>query len=498
MNELILFVLKSTIVSGILYTWYVLALKNKRLHNYNRFFLLLTLYASIQVPLLDFTWSPVYEKMPVIFTSPKMLLHTLNGADGIQPAIQHMPAAVINWPAIAIGIAAMISLGLLATMLTRIAWILRLGKRYPHTVTDGVTLVQTDLSKAPFSFMNSIFWRDGISPETESGRMILRHELAHIKQKHTYDKLASQLLTCIFWMNPFYWIIQKELGMVHEFIADEQGIINSNDGIQKEDYTEAFAKMLLHVHNPTGYLSPEHQFFSSPIKRRLTMLQTNETVRVSVLRRAAVLPLIAGSILIFAFSPREAPGNAGIKADKKIVLVVDAGHGGADPGCRSGSLIEKELTLKVAKRMASLAPNYNIEVHLTRSSDKHLTLEERVAFSNGLQPDDFISIHVNDQRGKEAGEGTFGIAINSKNAKADESGRLAYAIYKRASRPEWENITALSEMNPYVLRENASAAALIEMGDIKNKGQMQHIEDDTKLDELCSRILEGVVEAHKK
>ena len=498
MDELILFVLKSTLVSGILCTWYMLALKNKRLHNYNRFFLLLTLYASIQVPLLDVKWSPVYEGPPAIFTSAKVPLHTLNGADGMQAASQHIPATDFNWQAIAMGIAALVSLGLLATMLRRIAWILSIVKRYPLTIKDGITLVQTDLPKAPFSFMNRIFWRDNISPESESGRMILRHELAHIKQKHTYDKLASQLLTCIFWMNPFYWFIQKELGMVHEFLADEQGIVNSKDGIQEEDYTEAFAKMLLHVHDRSGFLIPEHQFCSSPIKRRLTMLQTNKKVRASVLRRAAVLPLIAGSILIFAFSPRAAPGSAGIEGDEKIVLVVDAGHGGNDEGCRSGSLIEKQLTLKVAKRVASLAPGYNIEVHLTRSDDKDLTLADRVAFSNGLRPDDFLSIHVDIQRGKESGGGTFDIAINDRSAKANESKRLAYAILGRASRPEWKQTAALSEKNAYVLRENASAAVLIEVGNIRNKEQMQHIEDDAKLTELCSRILEGVVEAHKK
>jgi N-acetylmuramoyl-L-alanine amidase len=228
------------------------------------------------------------------------------------------------------------------------------------------------------------------------------------------------------------------------------------------------------------------------------MLQTNKTVRASLLRRAAVLPLIAGSILIFSFSPGEAPRNAGMQAGKKIVLVVDAGHGGDDAGCRSGSLLEKELTLKVATRIKSLAPDYNIEVYLTRSSDQNLTLDERVAFSNGLRPDDFISIHVDDQPGKESGQGTFDIAINNKAAKAGESSMLAYAIYGRASRPEWQQKSALSEKHAYVLRKNTAAAALIEIGDIKNKGQMQHIEDDAKLEELCRRILEGVVEAHRK
>ena len=498
MNELFLFLLKSIIVSGILCIWYMLFLKNRRLHNYNRFFLLFSLYASIQVPLLHFKWSPEYEKPLAVFTPAKMLLQTLNNTHDIQQNATNTPVNDVDWKIIIILITVLISVGMITKMLIRIACVLRIGKQYPNTVTDGITIVHTDLHNAPFSFMNKIFWRDSISPLTVNGRLILRHELAHVKQKHTYDKLFCQLLTCIFWMNPFYWLIQKELNMVHEFIADEQSIINNSDGILEMEYTDAFAKMLLQVHNHTNYFSPEHHFFSSPIKRRLTMLQLNKKVRASLIRRLGLLPLMAGTILIFAFSPQIVNKSIIIKADKKIVLVVDAGHGGDDEGCYSGLLFEKNLNLKVAEHIKMFAPNYNIEVHLTRENDKFMSLEERVDFSNKLHPDDFISIHVNDQQGKETGKGTFDIAINDKTAMIKESKRLAFAIFKHASRPEWEQKNAFSEKNLFVLRNNTSAAVLIEIGDIKNKEQMQHIEDDVKLDELCNRILEGVVDAHKK
>lgn len=499
MNELLLFLLKSTLVSGVLYAWYMLALRNRRLHNYNRFFLLFILYVSIQLPLLNFKWSAVLETRPGILTSANILLHTLdNTGDMQQVAEQPTTAYHIDRQTIVMGIAAAISLFLLLTWLIRISWIWRTGKKYPTNFVEGVMLVHTDLPRAPFSFMNRIYWREGISPYTGSGRMIFLHELAHIRQRHTYDKLACQLPTCIFWMNPFYWLILKELGMVHEFIADEHAMQASDSGMHEEGYTEAFARMLLHVHGRADYFTPEHQFFSSPIKRRLVMLQKNKTVRASVLRRLAVLPLVAGCIFIFAFSPKNPPVGGSIKADKKIVLVVDAGHGGKDAGCHSGSLAEKDLTLKVAKRMRELAPAYNIEIHLTRSSDKYLALEERVAYSNKLNPDGFITLHVDDQPGKETGKGTFGIAVNDKNARAEASKQLAYAVYKNTLRPEWEQGGAPLEKSAYVLAKTTSAAMLIELGDIKNKEQMQHIQDDTKLDELCSRILEGIVEAHKR
>lgn len=496
MHPVILFVIKSILVSSILTAWYLLALKNKRLHRYNRFYLLFTLYASIQVPLLRFHWSPTVENPPVLLNAAARVIHVLNGEDAARTVPQDEPAAQLDFQLIALGIMALVSLLLLAGFITRILWVMRQSKRFPAVIVDGVKLVQTALPKAPFSFLGTIYWKDGVPLDTEAGRMILRHELAHARQKHTYDKLACQLLHCVFWMNPFYWIIQKELAMVHEFQADEQAIVHDGT-IPQEDYTAAFAKMLLQLHDRPDYFAPEHRFFSSPIKRRLTMLQSNKTVRASLLRRTAVLPLIAGSILLFAFRPQGASKPAGNSASRELVLVVDAGHGGSEAGCRSGSLTEKELTLRVARRMEALAPRYNIKVYLTRKEDKNLTLQERVAFSNNLHPDDFISIHIGDHPGAGMAPATFDIAINTKNAKAEESSRLAYAVLQTTSRPDWIQTNAFSEKNPYVLRESSAASILMEVGNIHSPEQMQHLEDEAKLDALCSRILEGIVEAHR-
>jgi len=83
----------------------------------------------------------------------------------------------------------------------------------------------------------------------------------------------------------------------------------------------------------------------------------------------------------------------------KLLVVLDPGHGGRDPGAVSadGSVKEKEVTLEVAKRvkqrLASLDPLVRVE--LTRSDDRFLALEERTAQANGTHADLFISIHCN-------------------------------------------------------------------------------------------------------
>lgn len=120
-------------------------------------------------------------------------------------------------------------------------------------------------------------------------------------------------------------------------------------------------------------------------------------------------------------------------------VVLDAGHGGHDPGCqgpRSG-VQEKEVTLEVATTLARLLQDrLGLEVVLTRKDDRFVPLEERTAMANGAGADLFVSIHVNaaptaDQRGTE----TFVLARSSE--------RDALKVAARENRTEVRQVTEL-------------------------------------------------------
>jgi N-acetylmuramoyl-L-alanine amidase len=86
-----------------------------------------------------------------------------------------------------------------------------------------------------------------------------------------------------------------------------------------------------------------------------------------------------------------------VPSKKGYLIVVDAGHGGKDPGARgvSGN-VEKDFTLSVAKRMIQLLKQYpEFQVEATRTTDVYVTLQDRVKFANELNADLFISIHAN-------------------------------------------------------------------------------------------------------
>lgn len=83
-------------------------------------------------------------------------------------------------------------------------------------------------------------------------------------------------------------------------------------------------------------------------------------------------------------------------------IVIDAGHGGHDPGTIANGLRESEIVLDVAKRLATLLRKEGIEVVMTREDDKFIELEERTAIANREGADLFLSIHVNSARNVQA------------------------------------------------------------------------------------------------
>jgi N-acetylmuramoyl-L-alanine amidase len=114
--------------------------------------------------------------------------------------------------------------------------------------------------------------------------------------------------------------------------------------------------------------------------------------------------------------PQQTRGN------ERLCIVVDPGHGGKDPGAvGANNLYEKDITLELSKRLAKvLRKHIDCDVHLTRTEDVYLTLQQRTAIANRKGADVFISVHANANVNKGA-YGTETYFLNfSKNDKAVE------------------------------------------------------------------------------
>jgi N-acetylmuramoyl-L-alanine amidase len=81
--------------------------------------------------------------------------------------------------------------------------------------------------------------------------------------------------------------------------------------------------------------------------------------------------------------------------DHRPVVVLDPGHGGSNPGAGGPALHEKQLTLAIAQQIAARLRSHGIAVELTRTTDRTLTLRQRVEVADRLPADLFVSIHAN-------------------------------------------------------------------------------------------------------
>lgn len=291
-TELFMYLLKSMILSGIFFGYYTLFLKNTIYHAYNRFYLLASMALSLAISFFKLSMFSVTEEQAA---GAKQLLIYLT-----QLPASPVQEAYIDWEIIVI---AVISSLFVCYLVYSVVRIFRLKAMNSKTQMGEFTFIETDLDEAPFSFFSNLFWKKSISIEDECGRKILQHELSHIREKHSWDRLFSQLICSVFWMNPFNWIIQKELQNIHEFIADRDAVGTGE--------VDAFAKMLLQTYYGNHFLNPSHSFYYSSIKRRIIMLTTSNVPKYAYLRKVAVLPMLAFILALFSIqlSSQEAKEN---------------------------------------------------------------------------------------------------------------------------------------------------------------------------------------------
>lgn len=109
-----------------------------------------------------------------------------------------------------------------------------------------------------------------------------------------------------------------------------------------------------------------------------------------VVRQASIAPVAISSEI----PPTErVAASAFPLAVKRVVL--DAGHGGSDPGATAADLLEKEITLDINRRLRTMLQREGFDVIVTRNDDRTIALKDRAALANRLQSDVFVSIHVN-------------------------------------------------------------------------------------------------------
>jgi N-acetylmuramoyl-L-alanine amidase len=392
-------------------------------------------------------------------------------------------------------VVAAIMLGILITGLVRLYVLLQ--KHSCKNVGD-VYLILTQVKGTPFSFFRYIFWHEAIDLRSDAGKKMLEHELTHVQQKHSIDKVLIQIVLVAGWFNPFFWLLKKEMEMIHEFIAD-------NKSVQDGD-SASLAQLLLTAAYPQQQFLLTTPFFFSPIKRRLTMITNNKNPRFSYVRRLVILPILALVVVLVAFRKKDTTLSLSpsIQLNKSYTIVIDAGHGGKDRGALSSNakVTEAEITLLLAKAVKDANTNQNIKIILTRETDVFNTVVEKADFANAQKADLFISLHCNNVStvlvdGKNMGNLSNGmdIYIADKENAIDYSANANFAnnlgnSFKNLN-IKFSGIKSRKQ-GIWVLQSVKCPSALIETGFITNQGDLKLLQDASYQKKFAESILEGV------
>lgn len=185
-------------------------------------------------------------------------------------------------------------------------------------------------------------------------------------------------------------------------------------------------------------------------------------------------------------------------AARKVVWVIDAGHGGKDFGCESPMHNEKAITLDVAKEVGRLVKKNisGVRVVFTREKDKYLTLQERCDIANAKGAQLFISIHVNAApnpfaRGTES---FYATNVPLKGTQAGKSELLALLLQKQYLAHGREVSRGVKKRELYVCEHTNMPSVLTEIGFITNLAEEGYITSKAGQAELAQAIYEALKE----
>jgi len=144
-------------------------------------------------------------------------------------------------------------------------------------------------------------------------------------------------------------------------------------------------------------------------------------------------------------------------------VVIDAGHGGRDPGAGHNGCTEKEIVLYVAMQTAEMLRASGVEVHLTRSSDEFIELNDRAALADRVNAKLFVSIHCDAAANRSA----RGFTIYTPKTRVGQTQALASAIEKTMS-ATGQPSRGVRAAGYRVLLRTSCPAVLLELGFLTN------------------------------
>jgi TonB-dependent SusC/RagA subfamily outer membrane receptor len=282
MEALAIYLLKSSLCALIFLGIYWCFFKNETFYHFNRYFLLAGLIASVALPFYTFS----YEVNVVSGSGFSKLLQSA------KPAVDTLD----SWFNIILTVYVTGACILLIRHLIGLSKIKRVINQYGCISGKGYKLVNAPEFKTSFSVFNYIIIGGSSEVSETERKLILEHELAHIKQCHWLDLLISQLFCMVQWFNPFAWLYLHAIKQNHEYLADHAVLQSGNSPAM---YRAALINHSLGISAFTFASSFSH--FDK--LKRINMMR--KPASASAKKLAAVVVLPALSLFFWAFARPE-------------------------------------------------------------------------------------------------------------------------------------------------------------------------------------------------
>ncbi|KAB5487587.1 M56 family metallopeptidase [Flagellimonas hadalis] len=308
MEPILLYFAKTVLITSLFLGVYHLFLKRDTFFKENRLFLLSGLILSLLFPLIKI------EKV-VVATKPVLVnLASNSNAAKIAPVQTLFTLENVLWAVYLIGCAL-----LLVKFLVQLSSLRTLTKNAKTWKEHPFLHVETEKRISPFSFFNSIFYNPSLF-NTKELRTILSHEKVHARQYHTLDILLLETLKIVLWFNPVLWLYTRAVRQNLEFLADSETISQMEN---KKTYQYLMLKQAVDGQQ----FKITNSFYNSLIKKRIVMLNQNQSKKINVFKTLFVLPLLG--LFLVSFSVEEvyryssSESIEGIMDDKSVELSID-------------------------------------------------------------------------------------------------------------------------------------------------------------------------------
>ncbi len=265
MEPFLYYLLRASIITALFYGFYKLFFGKNTFHNSNRVLLLSILIISFILPAFHFNLLPETTE-----PASEMLMFDLSGIESAGQTADLRQNFVIPWIQILSYIWICGLLFAFLRYLTGLSQIIKIiNSSQKHETENSITICITDNDISPFSWMGYIVLSRK-DYEADINRAIIHHEKSHIQLKHSIDMIITDLFTCLFWFNPFSWLLRREIQSIHEYQADEEVL---NSGIDAKQY------QILLIRKSVGEqkFALANNFRQRDLHKRITMMIKTKT-----------------------------------------------------------------------------------------------------------------------------------------------------------------------------------------------------------------------------